>query len=403
MIVNDVAGFIGPEVFRTGRQLLRACLEDTVMAKLHGITMGLDVCSTFHMGIDPFELMALTQKIVKDAAPAYLMAVAGKADPMLGILTTSYREHPRLRRLSGRQISSAMKERLISLNAIDADGSATGSPEKTSMLYARYMKAGDDKRTIEELEEVGLKTISRLKEKGCDLGYGSGPDLSDPPLVTSRLNSIYTHARNALYATLDASVIRDCCPNNVGVSTNAADREDYLAHPASGELINDRDSNTFKRLYTPDKAVPQIMFVISDGLNADAVNENLRDVLPELRWQLKSAGYHVGEIDVIIKNGRARAGYHAAGLVGPDVLIHLIGERPGTGLNQLSVYMTYGKDVCGNPCWSPDMDHSLTTAICSIHKRGKTPKSAINDIMKCTLRMFELKCSGVSLGKDLNC
>ncbi|HYM01205.1 MAG TPA: ethanolamine ammonia-lyase subunit EutB, partial [Blastocatellia bacterium] len=42
MIVNDVAGFIGPEVFRSPEQLLRACLEDTVMAKLHGITMGFD-------------------------------------------------------------------------------------------------------------------------------------------------------------------------------------------------------------------------------------------------------------------------------------------------------------------------------------------------------------------------
>src|SRR4029450_685972 len=42
MIVNDVAGFIGPEVFTSGEQLERACLEDIVMAKLHGITMGLD-------------------------------------------------------------------------------------------------------------------------------------------------------------------------------------------------------------------------------------------------------------------------------------------------------------------------------------------------------------------------
>ena len=56
MIVNDVAGFIGPEVFRTAEQLERACLEDTVMAKLHGLTMGLDVCATFHMGIPPREL-----------------------------------------------------------------------------------------------------------------------------------------------------------------------------------------------------------------------------------------------------------------------------------------------------------------------------------------------------------
>jgi ethanolamine ammonia-lyase large subunit len=32
MIVNDVAGFIGPEVFRSPDQLFRACLEDTMMA-----------------------------------------------------------------------------------------------------------------------------------------------------------------------------------------------------------------------------------------------------------------------------------------------------------------------------------------------------------------------------------
>ena len=44
VIVNDVAGFIGPEVFRTGEQLERACLEDLMMARLHGLTMGLDVC-----------------------------------------------------------------------------------------------------------------------------------------------------------------------------------------------------------------------------------------------------------------------------------------------------------------------------------------------------------------------
>jgi len=398
MIVNDVAGFIGPEVFRTGQQLLRACLEDMVMAKLHGITMGLDVCSTFHMGIDPLELQALTEKIVNTAAPAYLMGVAGKADPMLGILTTSYREHPRLRKLSGKQVASAMQRRLVELKVIDADGTATGSPETTSMLYTRYVKAGGDTRTVETIMAEGRKKIDGLKEKGCDLGYGTSPDLSDPPLVAARLRSIHTHARSALYASLDTSVIRDCCEQHIHITTNSADRDDYIAHPVSGELINDRDSNTLRRFYVPHKKAPQIMFVISDGLNANAVNENLRDVLPELRWQLKNAGYPVGEIDVVIKNGRVRAGYHAAELVGPDILIHLIGERPGTGLNQLSVYMTYGKDKAGNTRWSPGMDHSLTNAICSIHQKGKTPKAAVDDIMKCTVRMLELKCSGVSSG-----
>src|ERR1051325_6566587 len=117
-IVNDVAGFIGPEVFRTAEQLVRACLEDTVMAKLHGITVGLDVCAPFHMGIGPAELQAMTERVVLEAAPAYLMAVAGNADPMLGYMTTSFREHPPLRRQTGRQITSAMQTRLIELSAM---------------------------------------------------------------------------------------------------------------------------------------------------------------------------------------------------------------------------------------------------------------------------------------------
>jgi ethanolamine ammonia-lyase large subunit len=49
--LNDVAGFIGPEVFRTREQLVRCCLEDIAMGKLHGLCIGLDVCATLHMDI----------------------------------------------------------------------------------------------------------------------------------------------------------------------------------------------------------------------------------------------------------------------------------------------------------------------------------------------------------------
>jgi ethanolamine ammonia-lyase large subunit len=38
--LNDRAGFIGPEVFRTREQLVRCCLEDIVMGKLHGYAWG---------------------------------------------------------------------------------------------------------------------------------------------------------------------------------------------------------------------------------------------------------------------------------------------------------------------------------------------------------------------------
>ena len=171
-IVNDVAGFIGPEVFRTAEQLERTCLEDTVMAKLHGLTMGLDICATFHMGIAPDALRQLTARIAESAAPAYLMAVAGSADPMLGYLTTSFREHPRLRRRLGRQVTSAMHKRLVELDVLNASGEVGSDTRAAAYLYAMYAKGGGDTRTSASLLDEGHHKMMELRHRGWDLGYG---------------------------------------------------------------------------------------------------------------------------------------------------------------------------------------------------------------------------------------
>jgi ethanolamine ammonia-lyase large subunit len=397
MIVNDVAGFIGPEVFRTGEQLMRACLEDTVMAKLHGLTMGLDVCSTFHMGIDPSELHGLTESIVERAAPAYLMAVAGNADPMLGYMTTSFREHPTLRRRAGKRISSPMRRRLTELGAADARGLPRADAESAAALYSTYLKAGGDTRSPETLRGEASKKIAALSARGLDLGRGHGADYEAPPGVEERLRAIYEHARRSLYAALDEGVVREVSPRHIRVRAEASDREHYLSHPPSGERLRAEDAASVAALYGSRR--PQAQLVLSDGLNAGALNENLRAVLPRLRRGLTEAGLHVGEVDVVVTNGRVRAGYHVGELVGADVVVHLIGERPGTGLNTLSAYLTYGRDKSGRSRWSPGLDHACTTAVCGIHPRGKRPDAAVEEITGCVLRMFEGRRSGVALGK----
>ena len=386
MIVNDVAGFIGPEVFSTGEQLLRACLEDTVMAKLHGLTMGLDVCATFHMGIGPTELQSLTERIVVQAAPAYLMAVAGNADPMLGYMTTSFREHPRLRRQTGRQITSAMQKRLIELSAIT-----------TEELYAAYHKAGGDTRSLDTLRDEGAKKIGALAERGFDLGYGCDENYGDPPEANARIKAIYSNARRALYATLDEAVISDSSPRYIRVHTKSSNRDDYLAHPSTGEVIDDADTARIQALYPARR--PRVQVVVSDGLNANAINENLRSVLPAVRRELLAAGHHVSEIDIVIENGRVRAGYHVGSLLEAEMIIHLIGERPGTGINTLSAYLTYGLEHKGQSRWTSaaDFDHSWTTAVCGIHRRGKSPERAVEEIARLVDQMFAERCSGVAL------
>jgi ethanolamine ammonia-lyase large subunit len=376
-IVNDVAGFIGPEVFASADQLERACLEDAVMAKLHGLTMGLDVCSTFHMGIPPGTLRELTSRVVERAAPAYLMAVAGNADPMLGYLTTSFRDHPRLRQQTGKAIASAMDARLRTLGTTSA-----------VHLYAAYEKAGGDTRTSETLVEEGARVLQVLQQRGFDLGLAA-PD--------ARLEAIYTHARRALYARIERPVMHDASPRHVWTRSAASDRDDYLAHPASGEQLSASDAAAVRRMYEGRR--PQVQVVVSDGLNANAINEHARALIPALRHGLRQLAIDVGQTDVVVENGRVRAGYHVGELLDPLVIVHFIGERPGTGLNTASAYLTYGHDAAGQPRWSRGLDHACTTAICGIHPGGTPPVVAADTVVRTVARMIEQRASGVALGR----
>ena len=386
MIVNDVAGFVGPEVFRNAEQLERACLEDVVMAKLHGLTMGLDVCATFHMGISPRELLHVTERLVERGAPAYLMAVAGNADPMLGYLTTSFREHPNLRRRVGRRMASGMERRVT---ALGVSGTEQHAAQAVPRLYAQYAKAGGDPRTPTTLEEEGQRHLGALRERGFDLS------IRDPSAAAARLDRIYEHARRALYATLEDAVIRDACPRSVRVQSAARSRDEYLAHPPLGERLRDDERQVVATLY-PERT-PQLQVVISDGLNAHAVNEQLRLLLPKLRRFLSDNGTPAAALDIVVQNGRVRVGYEIGGLVGADVVVHLLGERPGTGLNTLSAYITYGRDATGTPRWGRDLDHSATTAICGIHPKGKLPQDAAIEISRTVSRIVAQRASGVAL------
>ena len=184
------------------------------MAKLHGLTMGLDVCATFHMGIAPAALRQVTQRIVERAAPAYLMAVAGNADPMLGYLTTSFREHPPLRRVAGGTTADAMRGRLA---ALGVPAGAAATPDVIAGLSARYARAGGDRRSSVALEAEARRELGALQDSGWDLG------LADTVRAEARVDAIYEHARAALYAVIDDAVVREPPPARCAVRTAAVE------------------------------------------------------------------------------------------------------------------------------------------------------------------------------------
>ena len=215
----------------------RACLEDTVMAKLHGLTMGLDVCATFHMGIAPW--LSVVHRPHRRTCPPRVSDVrAGNADPMLATSPHPF-ANTGLRHRVRRCMTSAMEHRLTALGVLGRDGELL--PGSVARLYAMYARAGGDPRTSSSLEDEGHRRVHELRERGFDLGA------VEPSKADARLDTIYTNARSALYATLDDGVIRDATVGGMRVRTTAANRDDYLAHPPAGERLREEDARAYTR------------------------------------------------------------------------------------------------------------------------------------------------------------
>ncbi|WP_297596706.1 ethanolamine ammonia-lyase subunit EutB [uncultured Cetobacterium sp.] len=95
-IVNTVVGFIGPEYLYDSKQVMRAGLEDHFMGKLHGLSMGVDVCYTNHMKADQNDIENLAV-LLTAAGCNYFMGVPAGDDIMLNYQTTGYHDIQTLR------------------------------------------------------------------------------------------------------------------------------------------------------------------------------------------------------------------------------------------------------------------------------------------------------------------
>jgi ethanolamine ammonia-lyase large subunit len=380
--VNDVAGFIGPEVFKTREQLVRCCLEDIAMGKLHGLCLGLDICSTLHMPVTLDDL-DWCQDQIAPANPPYLMALPTKNDPMLSYLTTAYQDHVRLREKFGYKVDDAMWDFFKKIKVIDANGKPTEHFGDPLWVYYQYRLAKGDKRSMKEIYAEGQKAVDRVQERGVDLAIGYGKNIWDlEPGLNKRIHALYDDAKISLWAEMTPDFI-STIPNAVMVQTKSADREDYVAHPSTGEEFSEAAVATLDKLRTAWGAqVPDVQIVISDGLNAKAImDENhLMPYLNEVQAQLSKAGMTVAKEKIVVTSGRVRAGYRAGDILfkgtgaKPKAIIHIIGERPGTMHHAYSVYIS--KVAPATWAKAGTVDHDVTKVISGIADTGVDPQKA---------------------------
>lgn len=384
--VNDVAGFIGPEVFRRREQLVRCCLEDIVMGKLHGLCIGLDVCSTLHMEVSLDDLDWCLQAVAP-ASPAYLMALPTKIDPMLGYLTTGYQDHVRLRQQFGYRVNDRMYAFFQELLILDAHGRPTEHFGDPLWVWLQYCRRKGDQRLVADVLDEGRGQMAGVRARGVFLATGFGPNPWDlAPQTDSEIRRIYVDAKKSLWTELTAEFIASV-PQNVPMTTQSIDRTDYILHPESGEKLSEAAVRTVDQLRQRHHGQFDVQIVVSDGLNALSITNpgHLEPFVKRLRAQLNQSGYKPAPEIFVVTSGRVRAGYRLgetlfASRDGRCTLIHIIGERPGTGHHTFSVYLT---STDGGSWSTPGkVDHNLTKVVSGIANTALAPLAAADETVR---------------------
>ena len=219
----------------------------------------------------------------------------------------------------------------------------------------------------------------------------------------------HARARDAVWGVVDfeelALGLEAIGVAGVRVRSEARDRAEYLRRPDLGRRL---DAESAARLALCSRG-GRLAIVVADGLSAEAVDSNallvLEALIPRLEAAVRGADKPVeGEagdapvaveipvvsLVVLAEQARVAIGDPIAEVLGAELSIVLIGERPGlSAADSLGCYLT----------WSPKtgMADSQRNCISNIRLGGIAPVEAARRIAWLAAEALRLGVSGIAL------
>ena len=229
----------------------------------------------------------------------------------------------------------------------------------------------------------GLRAL--MASTTARIGVGrAGPRYSTAELLLFQGDHAVT--QDALYRDVDQKLLDEFKLFTVQTKITGG-KQEYLLRPDLGRLLND----DAKRLINEkcQKNV-NIQLVVGDGLSAAAIEANLRQIFPVIKQGVQTANLTFGT-PFFIKYARVGVMNDVGELIKPDVVILLIGERPGLGrAESMSAYMGY-KPKYGDT--EADRD-----VVCNIFENGGTnPLEGGAFVVQIAQKMRKSQASGVKL------
>ncbi|HEX9013482.1 MAG TPA: ethanolamine ammonia-lyase subunit EutC, partial [Anaerolineaceae bacterium] len=164
-------------------------------------------------------------------------------------------------------------------------------------------------------------------------------------------------------------------------------KQEYLLRPDLGRMLDDEAKRTLAAKCTPGA---NIQVAVGDGLSAAAVEANLRQIFSVIQQGAQAAHLTFGT-PFFIKYCRVGVLNDIGDVLHPDVVILLIGERPGLGrAESMSAYMAF-RPKAGDT----DADREV---VCNIFENGGTnPLEAGAVVVQMAQKMLQYQASGVKL------
>lgn len=170
------------------------------------------------------------------------------------------------------------------------------------------------------------------------------------------------------------------------VKTVVRDKDEYLTRPDLGRILSEEAKEEIRKR-CPLK--PQVQVIVVDGLSSKAIEANVPDFLPALLEGLKAYDMEVG-VPFFIKFGRVPVMDAVNEVIQADVMVELIGERPGLGTaTSMSAYL----------CWRPKKGtvESDRSVVSNIHDKGMPPVEAGAHVASLVKKIYDNKGSGINV------
>lgn len=239
-----------------------------------------------------------------------------------------------------------------------------------------------DAKKFEEV--IDEKFMHFRTQTPARIGVGrSGPR----PLTNTMLKFRFDHAAavDTVYGEVEQALLQKLQLFTIGTKAEE-DKETYILRPDYGRKLSDEAKKT---LLEKCQKNAKVQIIVSNGLSAEAINANLENVYLSLQQSLQSLGYQTGT-PFYIEQGRVGLMDDIGELLQPEVIVYLIGERPGlVSAESMSAYI----------CYKPRKDtiESDRTVVSNIHKGGIPPVEAGAFLGNIVQKILKYEASGVNL------